>query len=95
MSNQIRSIRTIEIQSIEYLRWVRDRGREVKTATGKRTRWGHTAGIALTDATSVKYAIPSVKSICQSPPRPPGTISLKPLMVMTRMTKSKAIATND
>lgn len=95
LSNLMRTVRTIEIQGIEYLRWVRDRGGEVKTVTEKRTRWGHTAGIALTDATSVKYAIPSVKSICHSPPRPPGTINLKPLMVMTRMIKSKPIATSD
>lgn len=48
--------------------------------------------MALTDATREKYAIPSVKSICQSPPRPPGSMNHRPLMVMTRITKSKAIA---
>ena len=51
--------------------------------------------MALTDATREKYAIPSVKSICQSPPRPPGSMNHRPLMVMTRITKSKAIAASE
>jgi hypothetical protein len=49
--------------------------------------------MALTEATSVKYTSPSVKSIFQSPPRP-GTMNRSPVVVMMRMTKSKDMATS-
>jgi hypothetical protein len=51
-----------------------------------------TAGIELTDAASVKYTIPSAKSIFQSPVPPPRRMDQRPAMVITRIIKSMLIA---